>query len=143
MINQNEMLFRLNYTVLQVTSSRLLVEIRQLRTFNQQINSNSRLVYCVNHAGTNSPVVRGTIDVSQPYSSQADLHPHKFFLAIESLQPNTSYVFTVYLKTNLNADTNYVQLVANHTFVTPERLSAPQNSTVTATKEDDSDDEDG
>lgn len=153
MINQPDMMFKLNYTVLQVTSSRLLLEIKPLKTFSQQINANSRLIYTVSVAtGSGMPVVRGTMDVSQ---FGADAHSRRFYLAIESLQANTTYLFAVYLKTKLNnedadADVNYVQLVANRTFTTPVRLVSGNNSNSTTTttrpsklSEDEPDDDDG
>ncbi len=142
MINQNEMLFRLNYTLIQITSSRLLIEIKQLKTFNQQINSNSRLIYCLNHASTGAPIVRGSIDMS---SMSLETHPRRFYLAIEPLQANTSYALMVFLKTNLNTDSNYVQLVANRTFTTPVRASTINSTTFrqAKTSEDDSDEDDG
>lgn len=134
MINQNEMIFKLNYTVLQVTSSRLVIEIKQLKTFNQQINANSRLIYSLSQLSSNSPVVRGGIDMTSS-------HSNKFFLAIESLQPNTTYLLTVYLRTYLNTDTNYVQLVANRTLTTLVRVSTV-NSTARASNEE-ADEDDG
>ena len=127
MINQNEMLFKLNYTLIQLTSSRVVLEIKQLKTFNQQINMNSRLIYSLIHLNTNVPISRGSIDMSQPKHASVDgsTHPERFFLAVEGLQPNTSYLFLAYLKTNLNNDASYVQLVANRTFTTPARPFTP------------------
>lgn len=128
------MLFKLNYTVLQVTSSRLLVEVKPLKTFNQQINTKSRLVYCLNHASMNTPIVRGTLDMSEyglhHHNHHSHSHQRRYYLAIESLQPNTTYVFLAYLKTNQNSDSsNYVQIVANRTIDTPIKAS-PQTSSL-------------
>lgn len=158
MINPNEMLFKLNYTLVQVTSWRVVVEIEQLATINEQINKNSRIIYCVS-TGTNTPVVRGSIDMSRPTHTNNKTRRHKFVLAIESLQPNTTYTISFYLSTNLvvtkstsaktsaTETTNYVQLVANRTFTTVSFLRpASLNSTIaraSRTNEDDSDEDDG
>lgn len=147
MINQNEMLFKLNYTLIQTTSSRFIFEIKPLKTFNQQINSNSRLIYSLSHLASNTPIVRGSIDMSH-HSSGAGTnsahHSKKYYLVVEALQANTSYVLLIYLKTNLNTDANYVQLVANRTLSTqPRPFQSPTKSRLSENESTDEDETEG
>jgi hypothetical protein len=94
---------------------------------------------------SNTPIVRGSIDMSH-HSSGAGAatnsahHSKKYYLVVEALQANTSYVLLIYLKTNLNTDANYVQLVANRTLSTQPRPF--QSSTKSRLSENESTDED-
>lgn len=114
--------FNLNYSIIQLTSQRVIVEIKSLEANYFSDKNNFKIVYNLIKSGVG--ILRGTIEV--PTSSEPSN-----FITLEGLTPTTRYTLQIYLKTNVNPllSTSYEQEkffvfnLANQTFTT----TSPRN----------------